>query len=42
MTGGGRSTWAEREGGMGALRNFASTRATKTGTTIAGVAFKVL
>lgn len=37
-----RSTWADREeGGMDALRNFASTRATKTGTTIAGVAFKV-
>lgn len=42
MAGDGRSTWAEREeGGMDALRNFASTRATKTGTTIAGVAFKV-
>ena len=41
MTGDGRNAWAERQGGMDALRNFASTRTTKTGTTIAGVVFKV-
>lgn len=35
------SAAADGEGGAGALRRFASTRAMKTGTTIAGVVFKV-